>query len=1074
MALIEPGQMLGKYEIVQQIGVGGMSEIFEAIDTTLQRSVALKVLPPEFSADSEHVQRFRKEVLAVAALDHPGIVTIFDVGSADDLQFYAMTLLPAGNLKTRLAGDALAPTEALSITRALAGALQHAHDQAIIHRDIKPENVLFGKDGAPVLVDFGIVKVLDSASKLTQIGTSVGTPYYMSPEQAQSSSNVDARSDLYSLGVMLHEMLTGAVPFDAATSVGIALQHVNQPVPSLPPSLNALQPLLDTLMAKQQDARPASGRALQELVDAVAPEVHGLPPLSADAAPTGDEGAGEDSEESAAEESPKAEPQDSPQGAVAEDQADTQSAEQLDPSTVVGAQPRPADPATEFELMSVTPARNPAQASEEVTSSESPSETKSEAEPDQATPEAESANADPAGTGPEAELQIMVPTEKGRATEQAEETVEEPQDADSTGEPAGQDEAVAPETPPIPASEPPPAAAAAGPKEELAQTTLAKEQRPPAAAAPPVAEAKASHLRETTLIPAVKAPGNAKADPQAPPEVDSGPEAERWKVDDLYQKPPTQWHRKPVVWAGGAAGLLVIVLAVVLSGRGADEASPLELVTGEGNGAGIGLGNQAREREPEEPVPERAPQAQPESAEAPPAEAEPEENLDALLAEMLVEDAVESDPPEEAASVTPPVPEAAVAVQEHPPVEPERPVEQPQRDEPQETSAAPAAAPSSGTADDPKVAQLLLDAELLIAADQLTLPEGENAWEAYQQVLDLDPSNREALRGLARLQRTYVNRINAALDDGDRTAARQLTERLRFIDPLHPDLKQFDERLGESSGATPFQDPLATGGTGPLLIPVPAATVTLGDAADDSSGTTVTASIPAFALAAYEVTVGEYRQFAEATGLAAPSSADEGCNYWLFNWRQRADKSWDSPGFTQSESHPAVCVSYNDALAYTRWLSEQTGFSYSLPTEYQWEYAAALDATTGVYWTSSRDACDLANVSDLDRAERHNLEVSTENIFGCRDRRVNTGPVGSYTPTAAGLYDLLGNAGEWTLDCWRQDYSAASTTGGCEASAVRGGSWFERPREVSVRHRLRLERSARFSHVGFRVVRDLE
>ncbi|MFK7955989.1 MAG: SUMF1/EgtB/PvdO family nonheme iron enzyme, partial [Lysobacterales bacterium] len=568
------------------------------------------------------------------------------------------------------------------------------------------------------------------------------------------------------------------------------------------------------------------------------------------------------------------------------------------------------------------------------------------------------------------------------------------------------------------------------------------------------------------------------------------PEQERWRVDDLYEKPQSQWHRKPAVWAGVAALIAATFLAVFLSGRGEQEASPLDLVTGEGQGAGIGLGNQARKRKPEveqEPEPAVTEQAAETNESAAQATLKGEEDLDALLAEMLVEDseteapATQPDTPSTQADLqkteqspgiqpagTPTQEPSALTPSADPPARTAQPDNIAQRTQPTPTSR-PDSAPAN-----PKTAQLLLDAELLLAADQLTLPAGENAWEAYQQVLDLDASNREALRGLARIQRTYVNRINGALDNGDLSGARRLTERLKFIDPLHPDLDTFEQALGTpDAAATPFQDPLSSGGLGPLMVRMDSAQVTIGNPDRASEGLVTDATVPAFALGAFEVTVGEYRQFAQATGLKPPASAAEGCNYWLFNWRQRQDKTWESPGFNQSESHPVVCISYEDAIAYTRWLSEQTNQRYGLPSEFQWESAAAQDARGGVYWTNARSACDYANVSDIDRAERHNLEVDAENLFGCRDRRVNSGPVGSHNATSAGLFDLLGNAGEWTADCWRRNFTGPLRTDACEAGVVRGGSWFERPREVSVHHRLRLERTARFSHIGFRVAREL-
>lgn len=259
----QPGDTFGNYRIERVLGTGGFAEVYEATDPLLQRKVALKVLLPEFARTGDMVARFQREVRAVAGLSHPGIVQIYTVGNVDGQDYYAMQLLPGGDLRKRMTSK-LPPHEAMEIVATMADALSQAHAQDIIHRDIKPENILFDEADNPVLTDFGIAKILNAQNQLTAIGTAMGTPRYLSPEQARGGA-VDARTDLYSLGVILFEMLTGQAPFDGPDPVTVVLKHATEPVPRLPAELAALQPLVDQLLAKHPGQRPASAAELCKL-----------------------------------------------------------------------------------------------------------------------------------------------------------------------------------------------------------------------------------------------------------------------------------------------------------------------------------------------------------------------------------------------------------------------------------------------------------------------------------------------------------------------------------------------------------------------------------------------------------------------------------------------------------------------------------------------------------------------------------------------------------------------------------------------------------------------------------------
>ncbi|MGQ0585996.1 MAG: serine/threonine-protein kinase [Gammaproteobacteria bacterium] len=261
---LKAGKDLGHYRIVRKLGSGGMADVYEAQDLKLGRTVALKILPPELMRNPEMVARFQTEVRAAASLNHRSIVTVFEVGMQDDVHFYSMRLLTGGDLRGRIKAG-VRPIEALAILRELSGAFEHAHGRGFVHRDVKPENVLFDDEGLPLLTDFGIAKALGSDSNMTGTGVAIGTPRYFSPEQARGKP-VDARSDLYSLGIILHEMLTGKPPYNGEDALSIVMKHVNDPIPVLPEEHAHLQPLLEQLMAKDPAHRIASAKELRKQI----------------------------------------------------------------------------------------------------------------------------------------------------------------------------------------------------------------------------------------------------------------------------------------------------------------------------------------------------------------------------------------------------------------------------------------------------------------------------------------------------------------------------------------------------------------------------------------------------------------------------------------------------------------------------------------------------------------------------------------------------------------------------------------------------------------------------------------
>ncbi|MBV9228961.1 MAG: protein kinase [Chloroflexi bacterium] len=223
------GKSLGQFRIVERIGAGGMATVFKAYQPTLDRYVAIKVLPAYHARDPVFVRRFEQEARSVAKLAHPNIVQIHDFGEQDHITYIVMEYVDGGTLKDRLKRALPVPETVDYIIQAAEG-LDCAHRNGIIHRDVKPANMLLRKDGYLLLSDFGIAKILEGTTNLTRVGTGIGTPQYMSPEQGMGQA-VDRRSDIYSLGIVFFHCLTGRVPFTADNPLTITVKHINDPLP---------------------------------------------------------------------------------------------------------------------------------------------------------------------------------------------------------------------------------------------------------------------------------------------------------------------------------------------------------------------------------------------------------------------------------------------------------------------------------------------------------------------------------------------------------------------------------------------------------------------------------------------------------------------------------------------------------------------------------------------------------------------------------------------------------------------------------------------------------------------------
>lgn len=268
------GTELGPYRIIRILGRGAMAVVYLAEQHSLGRFVALKVLRPSLAVDESYVKRFQQEARAAASLVHPNIVQIHEVGQADNLHFISQEYVAGRNLKQLMQQHAsFTPSETLAILRQVAAALAKAQELRIVHRDIKPENILLGTDGLVKVADFGLARVISDRDQreLTKVGFTMGTPLYMSPEQVEGKP-LDARSDIYSLGVTAFHMLAGKPPFDGETPFSIAVQHVKNTPPSLallrdlPASLVSI---IESMMKKDCSARPAGGQELLSRLEKV-------------------------------------------------------------------------------------------------------------------------------------------------------------------------------------------------------------------------------------------------------------------------------------------------------------------------------------------------------------------------------------------------------------------------------------------------------------------------------------------------------------------------------------------------------------------------------------------------------------------------------------------------------------------------------------------------------------------------------------------------------------------------------------------------------------------------------------
>jgi len=280
------GKTIGRFKVIEEVGRGGMATVYKAHQPSIDRFVALKVLPTQFAHDPNFLQRFEREAKAIAALEHPHILPLYDFGTQEGFTYMAMRYIKGGDL-SNLMGGQISNEHIAQIISDIARALDYAHKNGVIHRDIKPSNILIDSNGEALLTDFGIAKVADS--KLTGTDMILGTPDYMAPEQLDGIA--DARSDIYALGVVMFELLTGQPPYQAATPLATALKHMNEALPS-PRSLNPnieepLEQVITQAMAKEPDERYQTAAEMADALKAALQQIaSSAPTLSSPVSPT--------------------------------------------------------------------------------------------------------------------------------------------------------------------------------------------------------------------------------------------------------------------------------------------------------------------------------------------------------------------------------------------------------------------------------------------------------------------------------------------------------------------------------------------------------------------------------------------------------------------------------------------------------------------------------------------------------------------------------------------------------------------------------------------------------------------
>lgn len=1115
------------YTIIRELGAGGMATVYLARQERLEREVALKVLKPGQEDTLDFTARFIKESRIVARLHHRHIVTIYDFDSAGPYHYFSMELLPGGTLAERIrAGLALEP--GLEVMRGIASALAYAHGRGIVHRDIKPHNILFRQDGTPVLTDFGIarVNVADpAATQLTQAGLMMGSPMYMSPEQVLGQP-VDARCDLYSLGIVFYEILTGRAPFTGGDPMTLAVKQCNEPVPPLPPELAPFQPILDRLVAKQPAQRYAdAGQLIAALTGLGAPTI-ALARANESGAAT---------------------------RVIAPSSrgARIPSAPRVD----AGAVTRPGGPPPTAAAMAAVPRRQrrwPVVLMAALTIGaalgwawwqwlEPPA-----APVDIAAglPQAPEGRPGTAAYYERLAIEHFAAGETARSGELIELGLQvSPGDARlaALGERVAGWQAADALVPEIEAraADDDLDGALALLDEGLDQAArhpgllaLRGELRERARAAAAHSEAEGLLARASALLDA----GDLDA---AGERLEAGlllvpghpgllalqgrlaaARERRAAIDDTLARAQglreqgrldnglvlLERERERLGADADLEALRGELAAELVEQRRARAEAAFEaardLLAGDALDAGLGQIERGLMEVPEhrglldlKALVRARIQARRRAAEL---LAEARARLAAgnlVEAAALVEQGLGqvADAPDLLAlrdeiaqrreqqarldelltavdeqRTTGDLAAAAELAQHALAMAPERIDLQRLARGLHQAQAITAALARCDAA---LTFALVADADLARAAIcyQALLPLAP-ADDGLAQVPETGPGvAREALDVLAL---ALANQARAGTADGDWPRARRREAMLHDLLPDHPESRRLADALAAASQRVAAL---------PDLVEIQAGCFEIGSPLDetgrDDDEGPHTVCVEAFEIGRREVTQGEFRRFVEASGYLTDAERNSAAGCWSLDgddagWGDQPWASWRQPLRQQApaDAQPVVCLSWHDALTYSDWLSAVTGARLRLPTEAEWEFAARAGTPAARFWepADAAAACQYANVADEGN--------SWHGGFPCDDGHTWLAPVGSYRANPWGLEDMLGNAAEWTCSAYASRYEGAEADcSGRESSAprvVRGGSWFSGPDTLRAAYRDRAFPESRYSFIGLRLVRE--
>lgn len=944
------------YLIKREIGIGGMAKVYLAVQTSLEREVALKVMNPAMVSDPSFSRRFTQEARTLASLAHPNIVAVYDVGITEEkLHYFSMQHLPNGDFLKRIR-TGVPEAEVVRVLSGVARALGFAHQRGIVHRDVAPGNVLFDPNDNPVLTDFGIARAVTKTSRITNAGVSVGTSHYMSPEQARGS-DVDGRSDVYSLGALAFEALTGNPPYDGEDGFAIAYAHVFEPVPTLPEQRRHWQPLIDRAMAKDPAERfQGTDEFLAALnrISALAEPARASKPVTAPDSPTVPMPTLPKLFASAAAMASKMVNRKPAAAAAAE--ADGNHAA---PTLRAAALPLAAAIAADAPKPRATPAAAAIPA-------------------DLPPPVAAPASAPPAPplTAPAPAAPSMPVPAREAATLR------------STPLPS-----VSPPKAPPPRSTPSPVPTQASPS---APMVALHDQATPVVNRVPVTDAAA-----ISIGPGGRQPAPAGTHPTQPATRRAPLPAGSLRHDAPTPIPPSRqrepaavpsvraarMNRSRPTWlipAGVAALVVALVLTIWLWPRAPEQipvaaptaASPAPAAAAQLSSDTPGSADSATPFEPDNGNTD--PLAIGDSAWLVPADPSLQSDADRAYYAVAV-----------ATTVIDPV--ATLLRQARADLAAQRLTQPPGRNAGERFNLVLTLEPKNAEAK----AGLLETGRAYARMAATALAAGQlGEWQDYsQRAIAVAGAFDSAGELTKNYQAQRDGLLTVALAEGrsalarwDEAAATGAFERALALVPGHAEASAgLKKARGIGKPGYVFSDSIGTG-QGPELVIKRIAGKRLG-------------------VGQTEVTVDQFRQF-WASGGSKVRAQRPSCRDRESGFRSSRSRTWQAPGFAQTGAHPVVCVDWADARAYADWLSKVSGQRYRLATADEWSALVGQGGQGGLDCT--------ANVGDRRFAARYRDRAA----LACDDGATETAAVRRFA-ALGGVHDLAGNVREWVADCAR-------------------------------------------------------